>query len=187
MEPAYESQPFVYPCNCTGHVGNVHKNCIQQWININKSVTCEICKSKYDTTIVNIPCSQNNRYKVLGYIICGNTLSFISSYTLWFQQILDERSIYDIVPIFVSFLCVLFQIIIWAIAMKNGNTYDYILVPFLWFAVFIFLEILLVSVSDIWSHLWDSAEIFLSVASIHFVTCVMMFFTTIYIRFRNGD
>lgn len=186
LEPASNTEPFIQPCNCRGYVANVHKNCLQQWINIRKSPNCEICKSKYDITIVTIPCSEEHRYKLLGYILLGCASSLISCYGLWLQQLLDHRTIYNMVPTCVTFFCVLIQIITWFSALKNGNTYEFIFVPLIWLFLFLFVGMLLIIVSDLWYNVGESGIIFYGAISIHSLSSIMMSIISIYIKFRNS-
>lgn len=39
--------PLVSPCNCTGSIGKVHHNCLEQWIQTSDSNQCNICNCPY--------------------------------------------------------------------------------------------------------------------------------------------
>ena len=185
LEPASTSEPFISACNCIGHVGNVHKKCLQQWINIRKLDKCEICKSHYDKNIVIVPQSKENRYRIMAEILLGNVLSILSCYCLWLQQQFDKQQLYNVVTIFVAFFCVMIQIVIWAYSIKNGNVEEYTVIPILWLVVFAAIEIILISVSNIWNKMWESLITFFGVASIHVLSCFMMSCTSMIIKCRT--
>ena len=45
----YESEGIlIQPCDCKGSTGNVHKECLEKWINVSKRRDCEICHFEYD-------------------------------------------------------------------------------------------------------------------------------------------
>jgi len=179
LEPASNTEPFIQPCNCRGHVANVHKNCLQQWINIRKSPNCEICKSKYDNTIVTIPWL--DRHQLLCEILLGNVLSLISCYSLWFQQLLDKRGDYDIVTLSIVTICQLLQIVIWTIGLKNGHIVEFIFIPLLWFCLFLIVEMLLMLVSNI----WDWNIILIGSFCIHGIISLMMSCISLYTNSRR--
>lgn len=181
LEPDSNTEPFIQPCSCIGHLGNVHKKCLQQWINIRKSPNCEICKSKYDTTIVTIPYLDKHKYQLIGEILLGNALSLISCYSLWLQQLMDKRGDYNIVTVSIVTLCQLLQIIIWTTGLKNGHIAEFICIPLLWFCLFVIVEMLLMFVSDI----WDWNIIFIGSFCIHGIISFMMSCISLYKNIRR--
>ncbi|CAH8830395.1 unnamed protein product [Trichobilharzia szidati] len=44
------SAEFISPCNCTGTIGILHKHCLERWLNISRSRTCEICGFKFEVS-----------------------------------------------------------------------------------------------------------------------------------------
>lgn len=50
-----EPDELVSVCACRGTQGFVHKKCIQQWVDLKPSKTCELCLQPYDQTLVRIP------------------------------------------------------------------------------------------------------------------------------------
>lgn len=50
-----ESQQFgelIEPCNCRGTMAKVHKGCLENWLSLQNSKSCEICSFVYEVEIV---------------------------------------------------------------------------------------------------------------------------------------
>uniref|UniRef100_A0A914BXL1 RING-CH-type domain-containing protein n=1 Tax=Acrobeloides nanus TaxID=290746 RepID=A0A914BXL1_9BILA len=41
---------MVHPCACFGTMGNVHNQCLNDWVNRSNKIACEICREKYATS-----------------------------------------------------------------------------------------------------------------------------------------
>ncbi|XP_073984538.1 uncharacterized protein [Rhodnius prolixus] len=44
-------QDLIKPCKCTGSIANVHKECLDMWIDRKCIPTCEICHASYPPTV----------------------------------------------------------------------------------------------------------------------------------------
>lgn len=42
------TENLISPCNCIGSIQFVHRDCLQDWLQISKNVQCEICKLDYN-------------------------------------------------------------------------------------------------------------------------------------------
>lgn len=50
-----ETTPLVSVCNCAGSCGSVHVACVQQWIDISRAISCEICCEPYNHNLLVLP------------------------------------------------------------------------------------------------------------------------------------
>jgi len=41
------SQPLFHPCQCSGSIGLVHQDCLQQWLAVQRTQRCELCGVHY--------------------------------------------------------------------------------------------------------------------------------------------
>ena len=42
-----DDRPLYSPCKCSGSVGKVHQDCLEQWLSHTKNEKCEICSFRY--------------------------------------------------------------------------------------------------------------------------------------------
>ncbi|CAH8486224.1 unnamed protein product [Heterobilharzia americana] len=42
-----DSEELLSPCYCSGTIGIIHKHCLERWLNLSRSRTCEICGYKF--------------------------------------------------------------------------------------------------------------------------------------------
>lgn len=42
-----EAHPLYFPCMCSGSIGAVHQSCLEEWLDVSKKDTCELCLTKY--------------------------------------------------------------------------------------------------------------------------------------------
>ncbi|CAF0874685.1 unnamed protein product [Adineta steineri] len=42
-------QSLIAPCQCSGTIGILHRNCLERWLEISNTTKCEICQHEYDT------------------------------------------------------------------------------------------------------------------------------------------
>jgi len=42
--------PLVHPCWCKGSIGLVHKSCLEKWLTMSQSDSCDLCTFKFDLT-----------------------------------------------------------------------------------------------------------------------------------------
>ena len=47
-----QDKTFVQPCQCSGSISWVHRDCLCQWVQESRSRTCEICKTPFDPDLV---------------------------------------------------------------------------------------------------------------------------------------
>ena len=40
--------PLIHPCWCKGSIGLVHKSCLEKWLTISQSDSCDLCSFKFD-------------------------------------------------------------------------------------------------------------------------------------------
>lgn len=51
---------LIVPCNCTGSLKYVHQSCLQNWLKINGSKSCEICKEDF---VIKVRANSLTRWK----------------------------------------------------------------------------------------------------------------------------
>ncbi|KDR22223.1 E3 ubiquitin-protein ligase MARCH2-like isoform X2 [Zootermopsis nevadensis] len=44
------SENLISPCECTGTLGLVHRNCLEKWLSASNTTECEICKYQFNTS-----------------------------------------------------------------------------------------------------------------------------------------
>ena len=50
-------------CGCKGSVKYIHRDCVKRWIKERKgNITCELCKTKYDTKKIGINMKDENEF-----------------------------------------------------------------------------------------------------------------------------
>jgi len=178
LDPASKSEPFIYPCNCSGHLGNVHRKCLQQWIDIRQSPNCELCKTKYDTTFVSIPCLTKDHSKLLGLIIFGCAVALMLCYSLWILHAFNYIS--PLLSIGLIFLYTLVQIIIWALSSRQ-HVHFFIFIPFVWFGLFLMVHFIIMAVSNRWRFNYVLG----GAITINGSSCCMMSFASWRLSLRN--
>jgi E3 ubiquitin-protein ligase MARCH6 len=45
--PDLPQRPLFSPCLCTGSIGLVHQDCLEQWLEHSRKESCELCGAKY--------------------------------------------------------------------------------------------------------------------------------------------
>lgn len=108
---------FVTPCNCSGTMKYVHKNCLNKWrcsvIGIERYSTCGTCKGKYT--------------------MCKEDYEFYCEYVLHQRCYLICRSIIDVISVLtflVLFCFICFCVFtIWSICMDIKDFYKKIELP----------------------------------------------------------
>jgi E3 ubiquitin-protein ligase DOA10 len=140
LEDETDNMPFVHPCNCTGTMGNVHLECIQHWIEIRKDKHCELCKGLFDTTIVNIPCTDKEFYFSMYTVLLGCCISFIQVYTTWVIVIYTPGDVFMKIALFM--IGSTGQIYLHAISIKTLVKYKKMIIamPCIWYLTFMTLH-----------------------------------------------
>lgn len=54
-----ESGILIRPCACKGTAGNIHRECLEKWVDQSQTNVCEICKTEYERKEV-YGCNFNN-------------------------------------------------------------------------------------------------------------------------------
>lgn len=176
LEPASKVKPFVYPCRCSGHLGNVHRKCLQQWINIRQSSKCELCQTKYDITVVSVPRMTKDQFQMLGFLIFGCVIALMLCYSLWIQHTLNYVSFLFSICLISLYSSV--QIIIWALSPRQ-HVHFFIFIPFVWFGLFLMVRLWTVS------NRWRFDSVLGGAIVINGSSCCMMSFASWRLSLRN--
>uniref|UniRef100_A0A915DTA1 RING-CH-type domain-containing protein n=1 Tax=Ditylenchus dipsaci TaxID=166011 RepID=A0A915DTA1_9BILA len=102
----------IHPCACSGTMGGIHENCLNQWVLHSKKETCEICKVVYAKSGNELlPLRQWNwpnitsRNLIEMLSMAGLTYSMIYIFSLFFERQVFERLYLDGLPIRECDLC----------------------------------------------------------------------------------
>lgn len=172
LEPVSDSRRFIQPCNCTGHLGNVHKRCLQQWINVRRSPTCELCRTTYDTTLVQIPYTTPQQYQLYSLAGLGCCLSLLICYSIWLQRLFQLLSPGGSWCLNLCFT--LFQIMIWAFSLHFRRSLVVVFMPPCWFVLLVLSNNLVMSILNNWT--WDS--LVYGTFGLNGLCCSLMFFSS---------
>lgn len=142
LEDETDKLPFVHPCNCTGTMGDVHLECIQHWIQIQKKPNCELCKGPFDTTIVKIPYTDKEFYFCMYMVILGCCMSFIQVYMTCLLTLYGPQDVLLTMALFM--IGSAGQIYIHIISIKTLDRYKIMIIcmPCIWYLTFIILHII---------------------------------------------
>lgn len=131
----YEDEgELITPCQCTGTMAFVHKECIQRWITISKRETCELCHAAFDNTQVEIPSRCYRRCtdpeivpRALAFL-----LAIIYSLANWNDVYYSART--DHFYMISNIMFVITFMILWAVTISH--TGKALGVTFIWFLTF---------------------------------------------------
>ena len=56
-----DERPLYTPCLCRGSIGQVHQNCLEEWLSHSNKEICELCHTKYEF----VPCYSPNMPEVI--------------------------------------------------------------------------------------------------------------------------
>ncbi|UJR28121.1 hypothetical protein I4U23_009377 [Adineta vaga] len=112
-------QSLIAPCECSGTMGILHKNCLERWLEISNTTKCEICQHEFEVTrypkslfyfFINPIRSSDIRY-LMNDIILFSILTIIISWisVMSISNFQLSKTFYDrisYIPLLVSIICI---------------------------------------------------------------------------------
>ena len=149
-----DDRPLYTPCLCRGSIGQVHQNCLEEWLAHSNKEICELCYTKYQF----IPCYSPNMPDVIPtQVIIMTTLQHIIPYLL---SILLRFHVTLFMWIFVMPLCTCWIYRIWlprthVLVMNNSTLLQDIISGLTIAAVIVMSFIVIMSFTDFLRNHWD--------------------------------
>ena len=149
-----EDRPLYTPCLCRGSIGQVHQNCLEEWLTHSNKEICELCHTKYQF----IPCYAPNMPEVIPtQVIIMTTLQHIIPYIL---SILLRFHLTLFMWIFIMPLCTCWIYRIWlprtqVLILNNSTLLQDIISGLTIAAVIVMSFIVIMSFTDFLRNHWD--------------------------------
>lgn len=131
------ADPFLQPCHCSGSQGDVHFNCLSQWIEASKSDACGICTAKYMGVHLQLYTPRFGQYVAtfdttnfslaLGLFAIIDILALVNllGYGCWYTWSLSSDNVMNALSLLVAgcsvlmslFILVLIGFVIWTVRL----------------------------------------------------------------------
>ncbi|EUB59554.1 E3 ubiquitin-protein ligase 3-Mar [Echinococcus granulosus] len=88
-EEGLDPSPLISPCRCKGTVGLLHKTCLEHWLQVSQTISCEICGYSYNLRPKSPLPTEPNTSKTSSSFAIGR-VNFLRE---WFRSRLVQRDV----------------------------------------------------------------------------------------------